>query len=170
MEGQFIANANIAAETGREYTVTVPAEANNLTPSTITLNLKEVKEGGSAQLTAGLGLNARVGKSLGLGLDWILYARNYADWQLSPSDIILNGVKNFETPWKIPTASVFDLNAYYRFDFGKVKATLSGNINNLFNQTYITDATDGSKHDWQTAYNIFYGFGRTYSLRLKVSF
>ncbi len=170
VEGQFIANANIADETGREYTVTVPAEANNLTPSTMTLNLKDVKEGGSAQLTAGLGLNARVGKSLGLGLDWILYARNYADWQLSPSDIILNGVKNFETPWKIPTASVFDLNAYYRFDFGKVKATLSGNINNLFNQTYITDATDGSKHDWQTAYNIFYGFGRTYSLRLKVSF
>ena len=43
-------------------------------------------------------------------------------------------------------------------------------VNNLFDQTYSSDATDGSNHDWKTAYNVFYGFGRTYSLRLKVNF
>ncbi len=170
VEGQFIANATVVTEEGKEQTVVVPADPNNLTPSTMTLNLKDVKEGGSAQLTAALGLNARVTKSLGVGLDWNLFARNYADWQLSTSDIILNGEKTFATPWRIPTACTFDLNAYYRFDFGKVNATLSGNINNLFNQTYITDAMDGSKHDWQTAYNVFYGFGRTFNIRLKIGF
>ena len=56
----------------------------------------------------GVGLNARINKSLGVGLDWTLFARNYADWQLSTSDIVLNGTKNFETPWRIPTASTFD--------------------------------------------------------------
>ena len=170
VEGQFIANGTVMTADGKERTVVVPAYANNLTPSTMTLNLKDVKTGGSAQLTAALGANARINKALGVGLDWNLFANNYADWQLSPSDIILNGTKNFETPWKIPVACTFDLNAYYRFDFGKVNATLSGNINNLFNQTYITDAMDGSKHDWQTAYNVFYGFGRTFNIRLKIGF
>ena len=170
VEGQFIANGTVKTEDGKERTVVVPAYANNLTPSTMTLNLKDVKTGGSAQLTAALGANARINKSLGVGLDWNLFANNYADWQLSSNDIILNGTKNFETPWKIPVACTFDLNAYYRFDFGKVNATLSGNINNLFNQTYITDAMDGSKHDWQTAYNVFYGFGRTFNIRLKIGF
>ena len=143
VEGQFIANATVNTADGKEQSVIVPARENNLTPSTMLLNLKGVKEGGSAQLTAALGLNARVTKSLGIGLDWNLFSNNYADWQLNTSDIVLNGVKNFETPWRIPMACTFDLNAYYRFDFGKVNATLSGNINNLFNQTYITDAMDG---------------------------
>lgn len=170
VEGQFIANAKVTTADGKEQNVVVPADANNLTPSTMTLNLKDVKEGGSAQLTAALGVNARVTKSLGVGLDWNLFSRNYADWQLNSNDIVLDGVKNFETPWRIPTACTFDLNAYYRFDFGGVKATVSGNVNNLFNQTYITDAMDGAKHDWQTAYGVFYGFGRTFNVRLKLSF
>ena len=46
----------------------------------------------------------------------------------------------------------------------------SGVVNNLFDQEYISDATDGSNHDWQTAYGIFYGFGRTYNLKLKLNF
>lgn len=54
VEGQFIANATVVTEEGKEQTVVVPADPNNLTPSTMTLNLKDVKEGGSAQLTAAL--------------------------------------------------------------------------------------------------------------------
>ena len=61
-------------------------------------------------------------------------------------------------------------SCFFKFNFGKLNAVLSGNVNNLFDQTYISDATDGSNHDWKTAYNVFYGFGRTYSLRLKVNF
>lgn len=170
VEGQFIANAMVKDENGKDVTVAVLANQNGLDPATMKLNLKGVKEGGSAQMTAALGANARITKSLGVGIDWNLFSRNYADWQLNSNDITLNGEKNFTTPWRIPTACTFDLNAYYRFDFGKVNATLSGNVNNVFNQTYITDAMDGAKHDWQTAYNVFYGFGRTFNIRLKVSF
>jgi outer membrane receptor protein involved in Fe transport len=56
------------------------------------------------------------------------------------------------------------LNGSYRFRLGSVNATLVGNINNVFNQEYISDAIDGASHDDRTAYGIFYGFGRTYSV------
>ena len=71
-------------------------------------------------------------------------------------------------PWQVPSYHVFDLNAGYTFDFGKVRATLSGNINNLFDQEYIADAWDGST--WEDVERVFYGFGRTYSVRLKFNF
>lgn len=61
------------------------------------------------------------------------------------------------------------MNANYRFEIGKVGASISGNVENVFNQEYITDATDGGNHDWKTSY-VFYGFGRTFSVRLKLNF
>ena len=63
-----------------------------------------------------------------------------------------------------------DVSAGYTFDFGKIRATLSGNVNNLFNQEYIADARDGSNHDWETATRVIYGWGRTYTVRLKLNF
>lgn len=134
------------------------------------LKLKDVKVGGSAQTTAALGLNAQIFKGFRAGLDWTLFGRNYADWSFNSNDLVANGIKVYESPWRIPTASIFDFNASYGFDFGKVKAHLSGNINNLFDQKYITDATDGSGHNWQTAYGTFYGFGRTFNIRLRLNF
>jgi Outer membrane receptor proteins, mostly Fe transport len=137
--------------------------------ASMTVNLKDVKVGGSAQTTAALGTIFKINKQLRVGIDWNLYARNYADWSFNASDIALNGVKNYSTPWRIPTASTFDLNANYRFEIGKIDASVSGNVENVFNQEYITDATDGGNHDWKTSY-VFYGFGRTFSVRLKLNF
>ena len=170
VEGQFVNSASIKGSDGKDVTVLVNAAANGLEPGTMKLNLKDVKVGGSAQTTAALGATFKIDKALRLGIDWNLYARNYADWSLNSNDLVMNSEKDFSTPWRIPTASTFDLNASYKFNFGKLNAVLSGNVNNLFDQTYISDATDGSNHDWKTAYNVFYGFGRTYSLRLKVNF
>ena len=48
-------------------------------------------------------------------------------------------------------------------DFGKVRATLSGNVNNLFDQEYIADARDGGSHNWETATRVLYGFGLSIS-------
>lgn len=62
------------------------------------------------------------------------------------------------------------MNASYTFPLGKCKATLYGNVENVFNQRYIVDATDGGTGKWENAYEVFYAFGRTYSLRLKVAF
>lgn len=131
------------------------------------LNLKGVKVGGSAQTTAFAGVNFILKNGFRVGIDYTMYARNYADFSLSTSD---GGEKTYVNPWRMPTGGQFDLNASYRFKIGNLNATLFGNVNNLFDDTYIVDAYDGNSHDWDTAYRVFYAFGRTYSVRLKVNF
>ena len=137
--------------------------------ASMTIVLDGTKVGNSAQTTAALGIDAKVTKDLSFGLDWNYYGRNYADWSFSTSDLVANGIKVYESPWEIPSASVFDFSARYRFNIGKIQATLYGNIDNIFNQTFITDAQDGASHTWEDA-EVFYAWGRTYSLRLKIDF
>ena len=133
------------------------------------LNLKDVKVGGSAQTTAALGATFKPTKALRLGVDYLFLGRNYADWDLKADDIVPGEAVDFYSPWRIPSAGIWDFNSSYRFKIGNVNAIISGNINNLFDQEYITDATDGGG-EWQKAYGVFYGFGRTYNVRLKLNF
>lgn len=134
------------------------------------LNLKDIKVGGSAQTTAALGATFKPTKEIRVGFDYLFYGRNYADWNFKSNDIVANSATSFKSPWKMPTAGIFDLNASYRFKIGNITSVISGNVNNVFNQEYITDATDGGDGTWQSAYGIFYGFGRTYNIRLKLNF
>lgn len=139
--------------------------------ATSTLNLNKVKVGGSAQTTAAIGARIKPMQGLTIGADYNLYARNYADWSFNTNDMVFNGVKDYESPWRIPSSYTFDMNASYNFELGKdLRATISGNINNLLDNAYIVDAVDGKDHDWKTAYRVFYGFGRTYSVKLKIAF
>ncbi|MDR0895890.1 MAG: carboxypeptidase-like regulatory domain-containing protein [Prevotellaceae bacterium] len=131
---------------------------------------KGVKEGGSAQMQASVGVNVYPMKGLRLSLDWLYFDNNYSDFAMSSSDLILGGEKRYETPWKIPAYSLFNLSAAYSFDMGGMNATLSGNIENIFDQDYIESAYDGGDHTWKSAYRVFYGFGRNMSLRLKINF
>jgi outer membrane receptor protein involved in Fe transport len=153
----------------KNYEIASAPQAEDHASSKLLLN--GVKEGGSAQITSALGANFRLGHGVRVGIDWNYYGRNYADWSFSASsDLVIGGEKAFATPWIIPDSHTFDLNASYTFDMGGFRSTLSGNINNLFDQEYISQAYDGANHDWQSAYRIFYGFGRTLSVRLKVNF
>ena len=135
-----------------------------------TIRLDGTKVGNSAQTTAAIGLNARVSKDLRVGLNWNYFGRNYADWSLTGNDLYAGTVIERGDPWQIPSSHVFDLNASYSFNIGKVKAILSGNVDNLFNNIYITDAEDEENTgNWEDV-SVLYSFGRTYSLRLKINF
>lgn len=136
----------------------------------MTINLDGVKVGGSAQTTAALGAKIKFSKALTAGLDYNFFANNYADWSFSSSDMIMNGEKTYTTSWKIPEAGVLDFFGSYSFPIGNTKAVFSANVNNVLDQVYIADAYDGASHDWNTAYRVFYGFGRTYNVRLKINF
>lgn len=138
--------------------------------ASMTLNLKGVHVGGSAQTTFALGVAFKPLKGLRLGADFNYFCRNYADWSFSSSDLVMGGVKDYPESWKIPGAGVLDVQASYRFDIGKCSAVISGNVNNILNQMYIADAYNGGGNDWQTAYRVFYGYGRTWTARLKVNF
>lgn len=132
------------------------------------INIGGIHVGNSAQTTAALGFKYEILKGFKLGLDGNYFGRNYAYFNISSVGTNLNPV-NFAQPWRIPDATVFDFNASYRFKIGTFDASLIGNIQNVFDAEYITDATDGVDHDWRTS-PVFYGFGRTFSATLKVKF
>ena len=64
------------------------------------------------------------------------------------------------------------MNASYNFQIGGLNATLSGNVHNLFNYNYVIDAYTQSDvvGTWENAFRVFYAFGRTYSMKLRVNF
>ena len=99
--------------------------------------LKGIRVGGSAQTTAALGATVKIGKQIRIGADWTLYARNYAYYQVSSSNLTPGKTTTVADPWKAPTASQFDLNASYKFKLAGLNATISGNVNNLFDYQYL---------------------------------
>ncbi len=80
------------------------------------VNLKGVKVGDSAQTTALIGATFKPLKGMRIGLDWSVFARNYANYAISnPS---MNDTANYKTPWEIPWGNQFDFNISYGFKVG----------------------------------------------------
>ena len=130
------------------------------------------KVGGSAQTTGALGVTFKPFKGFRIGADWTFADRNYSDYTISSSAYSANGTVNVGTPWQIPWGNQLDLNASYKFKMAGLDAVLSGNVHNLFNYNYVMDAyTDsGVVGTWENAYRVFYSFGRTYALKLRINF
>ena len=137
-----------------------------------TVNQKGVKVGGSAQTTGSLSATFIPFKGFRIGADWLVSARNYSDFEVKAAQLNANTVINVADPWRIPWGQQVDLHASYRFNIAGVKATLYGNVNNLFNYNYVVDAyTDNTtRGTWENAYRVFYSFGRTYSVRMQINF
>lgn len=137
-----------------------------------TLEQKGVKVGGSAQTTAALGIIVKPFTGFRIGADWTAAARNYSDLNITASTLQNGGTIVAGEPWRIPWGHSLDLSASYRFNIGGVDATVFGNVNNLYNYNYVTQAycPVSARGTWENAYQVFYSFGRTFSLRLRVNF
>lgn len=134
----------------------------------VDVKLAGIHVGNSAQTTAALGVDYQILRGFRVGLEGNYYGRNYSNFNISSVGTNL-APATFAQPWMIPDAIVCDFSASYRFKVGEYDASLIGNIFNLLNTEYISDATDGSDHTWKTS-TVFYGFGRTWSLTLKFKF
>lgn len=137
-----------------------------------TLEQKGVKVSGSAQTTASLGVTFRPFKGFRIGADWTVYARNYSDINLTSSNLQNGKVLKPGSPWRIPWGNQLDVNASYSFKVSGLDATLYGNVNNLCDYHYVTQAQTaiGAVGAWDNANRVFYSFGRTYSVKLKINF
>ncbi len=138
----------------------------------VKLNQKGRKVGGSAQSTGAIGVTFKPFKGFRVGFDWTASARNYSDYSVSSSALAPNTEINVGEPWRIPWGNQLDVNASYKFKMAGFDATLYGNVNNLFNYNYVMDAytSTGTTGTWENAYRVYYSFGRTFSLRLKLQF
>ncbi len=74
--------------------------------------------------------------------------------------------------WRIPWGNQLDLSASYSFEIGGINARLSGNVYNLCNYHYVTTAWGKLEEPgaWDNVFRVFYSFGRTYSLKLRLNF
>ena len=136
----------------------------------IKVNLKDTPVAGSAQSTFALGANVKLTEDLRFGVDYYYAWRNFADFSIGGNDLVVNSEKTYGKTWQIPGAGIFNANVSYTFNLAGLRSTVSGNVMNLLDQEYIADAYDGGDNSWQTAYRVFYGFGRTWSMRWKVNF
>lgn len=121
--------------------------------------------GDAAQTTGAIGLNYTVIAGLKVGANWNIYDRLFADFNVTQVDTPEKSIDS----WQVPTYSLFDLNASYKFNIGNVDAIFLANVNNVFNNKYVSDAFDGASHNWDTA-QVFYGAGTTWSTSVKLNF
>lgn len=128
----------------------------------IVIDLSDVHVGDAAQTTAAIGIDYEVFPKFKIGVDYNYYADVFAQFDITERDESADS-------WKMPSYGLLDFNARYKFNIGNLNATLVGNVNNILDTEYIADARDGSLHDASTSL-VYYGFGRTYSLSLKINF
>ncbi len=136
------------------------------------INMENVKVGDAPQMQFSISTDYRFLKDFNIGFDYIHQAKNYAGYDLPKAGAGTNFT--LHTPWEIPDYGTLDLNARYRFKIGNLNATLMGNINNVLNQVYIADAkdlkiTNQTPSTWQDV-AVMYGFGRTFSVAVRVKF
>lgn len=127
--------------------------------------VKDVHVGNSAQLSAALSVSYEILPKFRLSADALYYGNHYAEFDAASR----NSANNTGDSWKLPDVTLFDMGFNYGFEISGLKASLFGNVNNLFDVEYISKAKDGSLHSASSA-EVFYGFGRTWSTGLKVKF
>ena len=139
--------------------------------------MKDVHVGDAAQTTAGLGIDYEMLNGLTIGLDYNYYDNIYADFDIE--DRTTDYGENPDS-WKLPYYNLVDMNLRYNFNISDLKATLYCNVDNLFDTKYISDALGGFnkvpvgyedtiQEGWR-ATSVFYGWGRSWSVGLKVRF
>jgi outer membrane cobalamin receptor len=135
--------------------------------ATVNLFVADTHVGGSAQITGALGARYELFQDFSLALDYTYFDKNYSFYNvLSRTSESIDGVE----PWEMPSLGLFDLNASYKFPISdRIRGTLSGNVYNLLDTDNIKNAQNGANNDWDTAL-VYYGFGRTWTVGLKLSF
>jgi iron complex outermembrane receptor protein len=134
---------------------------NNLIKEVI-VNADNLKVNDAAQTTYALGLNYKALQRTSVFLDYNYAGDLYAKFNITRS------TDRMDT-WKLPSYHLFDLGFNHGFTISDFDATLTGNMNNIFDVEYISDAFDDGSHTAAGA-NVYYGSGRTFNLGLKINF
>ncbi|GAD05944.1 hypothetical protein HQ45_03135 [Porphyromonas crevioricanis] len=149
------------------------------------IDLNDVHVGNAAQITASLGADWEVFKSLHLRANINFFGKNYADFE--PANRISKAKDHtpenpkFETnftgdSWMLPSYTLVDLSASYKLKLESgLGISFFGGIDNLFDKKYIADATDGFKTNEKNERTgedalVYYGFGRTWQCGMRVNF
>ncbi len=133
-----------------------------------TVYAKGLKVSDAAQTTFAFGTSYKVLPTTTLVLDYNYAGDIYAKFDIN-GRTDANSVNFRQDSWNMPAYHLFDLSLVHKFDMGGFDARLTGNINNLLDVEYVSDAFEGDSGTYSDA-KVYYGFGRTYSVGLKINF
>ena len=147
------------------------AKANEIDPygtlvKTWDIYSKGIHVGDAAQTTAAFGFDAEILPKFKIGMDYNYYDRLYANFGIEGRTVASDaGIDS----WLMPNYHLLDFNAKYRFKIAKLSTTLFAKVNNVLDTEYLSESKDGTSHSFEDA-SVYYGFGRTWSLGLKIRF
>jgi outer membrane cobalamin receptor len=142
------------------------------------LYMKDVKVPDAAQLTFALGAEYEIITGLNIDLSYYYASNIYADFDISEDD-------SFLTPgnqaWELPAYGLLDGGISYSWKVNKIGFRVYANFNNLLDKEYMSESEsnvlyDPDRDDFSIGSNgsprnrVYYGFGRTWTSGLKVTF
>ena len=135
---------------------------------TFTFYLDGVKVGDAAQTTARIGATYEILKGLRVFGSWYYAANLYAEYDVTTDEVFLTpGNQAVE----LPSYNLVDAGLYYDFKIGKLDFTWRLNVNNVFDEEYISELdTNFTGEDKFKQNRGYYGFGTTWNSGIKVSF
>ena len=132
--------------------------------STVYLPIKGLRVSDAAQTTAALGMLYKFWDKTSITVDYNYFADLYA--QIDVLDYATSAAPTTrpEDSWKAPNYSTLDASLRHGFKIGDFDTTVTVRVNNLFDTEYIADALDAADP------LVWFGFGRTYNLGVKILF
>ncbi len=137
------------------------------------ITMAGLKVGDAPQTTAALGLDINLTDDFKIGADYNYYANFHSDF--NPTALQENRAND---PWKVPNYSLLDLTGVFKFKFAGLNASLIGNVNNVFDTEYISDAlsnytratsdqpyVSNASNTW-----VYFGTGRSWTTTLRINF
>ena len=130
----------------------------------VDLFLDDLKVGDAAQTTIGIGAAWDLGAGIQVDAQYLFYDNLYASYDPADRDSEdLVGVQ----PLKLPSYGLTDAGLTWKFDFLGQKAKVRINVNNLFDEEYVSEAFDDDSLDDTRGW---FGFGRTWNASFKMNF
>ena len=133
----------------------------------------DVNVGDAAQIQFGGLIRYEPIESFYIKLKATHFAKNYASFE--PED--LQGDQGGKNSWKLPDYTLFSFHSGYSFYVKEIKFDVRGNIINLFDVTYLSDARNNdsfnspsySDFDAKSA-SVHFGQGRRFTISLQLGF
>lgn len=132
--------------------------------STVYLPIKGLRVSDAAQTTAALGMLYKFWDRTSITVDYNYFADLYAQIDVLDYATTSAPTTRPDDSWKAPNYSTFDASLRHGFKFGDFDTTLTVRVNNVFDTEYIADALDAADP------LVWFGFGRTYNLGVKILF
>ncbi|WP_299054871.1 carboxypeptidase-like regulatory domain-containing protein [uncultured Polaribacter sp.] len=141
-------------------------DENQVQRGTLDLLVDGLKVSDAAQTTAALGMLYKFWDRSSITVDYNYFADLYSQINIldrADFDPSTPAVRK-GNPYKVPNYSTVDASLRHGFNLGDFDTTVTVRVNNLLDTEYIADALDAADP------LVWFGFGRTFSLDLKIKF